>query len=260
MKKLTKKNLEELAKEMPVISEIEQRSMVGGTIYVDYDGFELGRVGGSDLFYVIGTKDMYYHARDNDIQDYGKPLSLTSKESLITGSGAYSGKDPQKSVFSYYAEITIGYTGPVYVVQDYNNSEDIRFEAEGGMTSGGLYFNTLYSGSIFTENGLRQRLFEKRSEIHNPGGTGSLPGGTGNISDEERIQMEINNIMFEVQELNKQYPYVNKTNNPILYEQLQNRRWSLAHSLISLWIQQGNEGVGYQITDAYRICGVEGYN
>ena len=59
MKKLTKKNLDELAKKMPVISEIEQRSMVGGTIYVDYDGFELGRVGGSDIFYVIGTKDMY---------------------------------------------------------------------------------------------------------------------------------------------------------------------------------------------------------
>lgn len=49
MRKLTRKNLDELAKEMSVISEIQQKTFIGVTHYYDIvSGTFLGTVGSSD--------------------------------------------------------------------------------------------------------------------------------------------------------------------------------------------------------------------
>ena len=54
MKRITKQNLNDLAKVMPVLNEKQQFENVGGTYYVSnltYEG--LGFVGNSDVIYVI---------------------------------------------------------------------------------------------------------------------------------------------------------------------------------------------------------------
>lgn len=48
MKKLTKKSLDELAKQMPVLDEIHQKTFIGGTHYYDLSGNYLGKIGSSD--------------------------------------------------------------------------------------------------------------------------------------------------------------------------------------------------------------------
>lgn len=47
-KKLTRKNLDELAELMPIIDEIHQKGFMGGTHYYDLSGNYLGKIGASD--------------------------------------------------------------------------------------------------------------------------------------------------------------------------------------------------------------------
>lgn len=71
MRKLTRKNLDELAKVMPVISEVEQATYNGGTVYCDLSGHYLGKVGmGDDLKFISSTDFEYYQT--NNIEGGGK--------------------------------------------------------------------------------------------------------------------------------------------------------------------------------------------
>lgn len=59
MKKLGKSTLEELAKRMPVLSEKEQRSSIGGERYHDESGFFIGQIGtSSEIRFVF--RSTYY--------------------------------------------------------------------------------------------------------------------------------------------------------------------------------------------------------
>ncbi len=74
MRKITKQNLKELAKIMPVIDEKAQREYFGGSWYVNrHTGDEYGKVGTDD---VIRTTDDfgYGKAKDDNSENEGMPL------------------------------------------------------------------------------------------------------------------------------------------------------------------------------------------
>ncbi len=61
MKKLTKKNLDELASSMPVISKSEQKSYNGGSFVYDQSGVLLGECGtGNDIIIASSLFDAGY--------------------------------------------------------------------------------------------------------------------------------------------------------------------------------------------------------
>lgn len=80
MKKLTKKNLDELAKEMPTINENMQRSFIGGDIFYDQSGNFLGNFGPGDAFKVISDPEY------NDLVQYGIDPNRTYGVSLADSS------------------------------------------------------------------------------------------------------------------------------------------------------------------------------
>ena len=83
MKKLSRKNLDELAKVMPVLSETEQRMFVGGTVYCDLSGNYLGKVGAGDDLKFIAQSDFNYY-RDNHIEGMGDSFSELSRAAQTT--------------------------------------------------------------------------------------------------------------------------------------------------------------------------------
>ena len=83
MKTLSRKNLDELAKTMPVLGETEQAACKGGTFYCDLSGNLLGKVGaGDDLKFIPQTDFNYY--RDNNIEGAGMSFSA------LDNAGQYS--------------------------------------------------------------------------------------------------------------------------------------------------------------------------
>lgn len=64
MRKLRKMNLDELAQEMPVLSEEEQRAHEGGAFYYTMSGDYLGKVGDSNEIRIISA-DTYYNLSGN---------------------------------------------------------------------------------------------------------------------------------------------------------------------------------------------------
>lgn len=64
MKKLGKSTLEELAKRMPVLTENEQRSSIGGYRYYDESGNFLGEIGSHDTVRIT-SRDNYNVAIEN---------------------------------------------------------------------------------------------------------------------------------------------------------------------------------------------------
>lgn len=71
MKKLTKKSLDELAKQMPSVSELEQQSLIGGSFYFDQAGNFVGTHGaGNDIIIA------------NTILNSGIPFSIASDATI----------------------------------------------------------------------------------------------------------------------------------------------------------------------------------
>ncbi len=86
MKKLTKQSLDELAKEMPVLSEEVQISLIGGAKYFDLSGTFLGDIGPGDEMRIISPNefqaamaDYNNHPYDGSGQLYGQSLSSASR-------------------------------------------------------------------------------------------------------------------------------------------------------------------------------------
>ena len=232
-KKISIKDLEDLAKEMPILTENEQKVVVGGSIYLDYNGNELGRFGSRDNFCVV-DQETFEYARNFNLDNCGTPLSQ------VGGSG-FSGNlyDIQKTVFTRYAR-GIGFTGEIKVVEDY--SEEGVFISKDG--SNALCLNVARSG-IISESGLRNSL----EKLHIGVFTSGYLSGEGE-SEEDRIKGQISYIMGVIAELNA-------TDKE--HTEYQNERMSYASQLCSLWHDQGHAGVGYEIWDAYRACGVKKY-
>ena len=235
--KISIKDLENLAKEMPVLTENEQKVVVGGSIYLDYNGNELGRFGSRDNFCVV-DQETFKHAQNFNLDDCGIPLSQA-------GSG-FSGNvyDIQKTVFTRYAR-GIGFTGEIKVVEDYGE-EGVFISKDG---SNVLCLNVARSG-IISESGLRNSL----EKLHIGVFTSGYLSGEGE-SEEDRIKGQISYIIGAIAELDAE----DKRNNEIEKTQ-QSLRESYASQLCSLWHDQGHAGVGYEIWDAYHACGVTGYD
>lgn len=87
MKKLCKLTLEQLEKEMPVLSEAEQKNMIGGTVFYDYSGNYMGTCGPNDNIRFIRDSlsiDEVYHAINQDHIGIGfSDLDNTSKEAFM---------------------------------------------------------------------------------------------------------------------------------------------------------------------------------
>ena len=235
--KISIKDLEDLAKEMPILTENEQKVVVGGSIYLDYNGNELGRFGSRDNFCVV-DQETFEYARNFKIDNCGTPLSHT-------GSG-FSGSiyNIQKTVFTRYAK-KMGYIGEVSVVEDYGE-EDIFISKDGTNT---LCFNVARSGIIFSESGLENSLKKMHIGVFSSG----YLSGDG-VSEEDRIKKEISYIMNAIAELNiEDDMYHNKVRTQ------QELRKTYASQLCSLWHDQGHAGVGYELWDAYKACGVNKY-
>lgn len=235
-KRISIKDLEDLAKEMPILTEKERKTVIGGSIYVDYNGSELGRFGFYDNFCIV-DQEAFKYAQSTGLDNYGIPLSCA-------GNSGYSGnifdaKDAQKAVFARYAKGVIGYTGEIEVVEDFSNAQDIFISKDATGTK--LCFNVARSGAIFTEMGLESSL----KKIH----IGMFSSGSIE-SDEDRIKEQINYIKGVIAEFDV---------NDVKREAFQTERMSYASQLCALWHEQGHAGVGYEIWDAYRECGVEKY-
>jgi hypothetical protein len=234
--KISIKDLENLAKEMPVLTENEQKVVIGGSIYLDNNGNELGRFGVYDNFRVV-DQETFEYARSFNLDNCGTPLSQTENS-------GFSGNiyDIQKTVFTRYAR-KMGYTGETRVVEDYSEEEGI-FISKDGMNA--LCFNVARSG-IVSESVLEDSL----KKMHVGAFSSGYLSGDG-VSEEDRIKEEISYIMNAIAELNAE----DKRNNTKEKTQ-QSLRESYASQLCSLWHDQGHTGVGYEIWDAYRACGVQ---
>lgn len=101
MKKLTKKNLDELAKEMPTINENMQRSFIGGDIFYDQSGNFLGNFGPGDAFKVISDPEY------NDLVQYGIDPNRTYGVSLADSSISRTVKT--KVMLGYLSSLGITY-------------------------------------------------------------------------------------------------------------------------------------------------------
>lgn len=250
MKKLTKKSLEDLANKLPVVSELDQNQMIGGSVYVSPYGVRFGREGHNDTFYMIGSDGVYNEIRKMPIDDrdnQGIQLYYATLDRFSGSMSAYEGIDIQKNVFAAYAKHEISYEGAVAVINDHSVNEDIFFKRSGGLGSGVLNFNVARSGMIFTEEGLRQELFRVRKTI-DYSDSGTIPGGSGN-TPEELLEIEIAEFNNDLAQLNIDDPKF----------ELQDLRKIYASRLVSLWRRQGKAGYEYEIWDAYKECGVKGY-
>lgn len=233
--KISIKDLENLAKEMPVLTENEQKVVVGGSIYLDHNGNELGRFGSCDNFCVV-DQETFEYARSFNLDNCGTPLSQT-------GSSGFSGNiyDIQKTVFTRYAR-EIGFTNEIRIVEDFSN-EGIFISKDGAHA---LCLNVARSGIVY-ESELNNSLVKLYIGTFRSG----YLSGDG-VSEEDRIKEEISYIMNAIAELNAE----DKRNNTKEKTQ-QSLRESYASQLCSLWHDQGHTGVGYEIWDAYRACGVQ---
>lgn len=251
MKELTKKSLEDLAKKLPVVSEADQNQMIGGSVYVNPYGVRYGRAGYNDTLYVLGSDAVYNQILNKDISErdnQGISLYDATPERFSGTLSAYEGIEIQKNVFQAYARNEISYMGAVKVTNDYYQ-EDIFYDLD----SNALVFNVADSGMIFSEQGLIQELRRVRKTIV---GSGSLPGDSGSIPEEEDIETQIQNIMDQVEDLDDLERKAYNPYNQGLINEYQNIRRTLARELYSLWRAQGRAGMGSEIWDAERECGV----
>lgn len=256
MKKITKKNLDELEKEMPVVSENEQKDRMGRAVYVDYQGYIYGRIG-TGLFYVLGSMEMYDYAVKNHLEYYGINLYEAGKDDL-TGP-MHPGREVQKKVFTRYARDVINYTGRISLVQDMY-ADDLYYHEGPNLQTGELCFNVIRSGIIFNEDMLTEGL-RKVDRIIQGVPSGHIPGGDDpGMTDAERIQKQIDAIKEAIAFLDYEVMHAgDKEAQKREKERQQEMRMSYATQLYALWGSQGHAGMGYGIWDAYRKCGVTGY-
>ena len=243
MKTITRKNLDELEKRMPVVSENEQKDRMGRAVYVDYQGYIYGRIG-NGFFCVLGSIDMYYYAVEHHLEYYGIHLFDAGKEGFMDP--IHPGREIQKKVFTKYAQDVINYSGKITLVED-QYADDLYYNAGPDREHGELCFNVIRSGIIFNEDWLIDGLKEV-DKIIQGSSSGNVPGGDKpGMTDAERIQKQIDDIMAIIADFDRAYGKG---------KGMESAREAYASQLCALWHSQGHAGMGYEIWDAYRICGV----
>ena len=125
MKKLTKKNLQQLCETMALLSEVEQRNCVGTAYYYSPDGQLLGYLGNSSEIRVVDSS-IFYSLQDNndDACLFGNSTSLY-----------YSGNATQVNIINSIA----GGLGLDYIYLDtlyytVNNNKYISYDSGGRTT------------------------------------------------------------------------------------------------------------------------------
>lgn len=102
MRKLTRKNLDELAKVMPVISANVKSQYIGGAVYFDTNGNRLGNLGSSDEIRVI-TKELF----DQYTKNGGENTELDELgTSFKDSSGSIQRSIIQDYINQYASEVT----------------------------------------------------------------------------------------------------------------------------------------------------------
>ena len=266
MKRITKQNLNDLAKVMPVLNEKQQFENVGGTYYVSNSSYEgLGFVGNSDVIYLI-SESAYENAAATSDEYAG--IALMSCDSIT-----------QQMTFAAFAFQTIGYNGITEVVSLTDDPRPIFYDTY----SGRLKFNVATSSGVWgCKAALEAELHKVRASMS--GNSSSSSGGdsnsgsggsstrsgsaSGNISggisgsasgNEMTPEEEEKAILARVETLDNELEVV-KLNQGV-YDQLREdqmyERRELASRLIICWDKQGHTGMGYTIEDAYKKCKAE---
>ena len=122
MKKLTKKNLQQLCETMVILSEVEQQNYVGAAFYYSPDGELLGHLGNSYEIRVVDS-GFFYSLQDNtdDACLFGSSTSLY-----------YSGNGTQVNIINSLAGgLGLNY---IYVGALYDNFENIAYYTGGKTT------------------------------------------------------------------------------------------------------------------------------
>ena len=238
MKRITKQNLNDLAKVMPVLNEKQQFENVGGTYYVSNSSYEgLGFVGNSDVIYLI-SESAYENAAATGDEYAGIALM---------GCDIFT----QHMVFTAFALETIGYNGGVEVVSLDNDPRPIFYDTY----SGRLKFNVATSSGVWgCKAALEGELNSIRHTISG-GVSGSISGASsGNTNDTSNEYLQAIKVLdTELYMLNN-----NHLNNQYNYEE-QLDRMSLAHRYYECWQFYGLEGEDYTLNAAMKKCGVNGY-
>ena len=90
--------------------------------------------------------------------------------------------------------------------------------------------------------------------------SGYIPGGDDpGMTDAERIQKQIDDIMRAIAQLEYEISFVEEKYRKEERKKQQEMRMLYASQLCALWHSQGHAGMGYEIWDAYHKCGVTGY-
>lgn len=156
-RKLTRKNLDELAKVMPVLSEEVQSSCMGGTIYVSADGIRFGKIGGSDEFYVIDAAQWrsINNPKSSDYNDpyLGERLSSCSDSTI-------------QAVVGGYAKNFANYTGTV-CAKSYGDDSG----TQASVSSGGELCINRYGEYVYHENDLISILEHEGEHISGTSGS-----------------------------------------------------------------------------------------
>ena len=234
MKRITKQNLNDLAKVMPVLNEQQQFENVGGTYYVSTLSFmELGYVGYGDEIYV--ANDFEWELAQQNNGGYGTPLAEADSSTQIR-------------VWAQYVYLKNGFSGSV-TIEGNNSGFPVRF------LDGTLYFNieeivtltyksTLMIALDSVDSAIRAYMAANGSGSNSGNTSGSTSGSnSGSLADEEAA------LEAELVALN---------NNNINYwnDSEQNFRLDLAQRFNNLWQKQGKTGTEYTIYAAYIKCKV----
>ena len=139
MKKLTKKNLQQLCETMVILSEVEQQNYVGAAFYYSPDGELLGHLGNSSEIRVVDSS-IFYSLQDNndDACLFGSSTSLY-----------YSDSGTQVNIINYMAS-ELGLNN-IYVGTLYDGSGNVLYTS-GGRTTHSVTQYTYPDGSVYYDH------------------------------------------------------------------------------------------------------------
>lgn len=235
MKRITKQNLNDLAKVMPVLNEQQQFENVGGTYYVSTLSFmELGYVGYGDEIYVANDLEWEF-AQNNNGGGYGTPLAEADSSTQIR-------------VWAQYVYLKNGFSGSI-TIEGNNSGFPVRF------IDGTLYFNTAEMNKLTHKSTLEVALNSVDSAIRTymaTNGSGSNSGSTSGSASGS------NSGSLEQQEAALEAELAALNSNKINYwnDSEQNSRLDLAQRFNNLWQKQGKTGTEYTMYAAYIKCKV----
>ena len=236
MKRITKQNLNDLAKVMPVLNEQQQFENVGGTYYVSnltYEG--LGFVGNSDVIYVISPSEF------ENAEATGDEYSGVA----LMGCDIFT----QQMIFAAFALNTIGYNGGTEVVSLDNDPRPIFYDTY----SGRLKFNVATSSGVW---GCKAALEAELNSIrHTISGvvSGSNSGSTsGNMSATDANKLA---------ELDSRLNALNHNGSDFEDVFEQHLRSNLAYDYYEFWQSIGYDTTSgeYTMAKACEKCKVKGF-